>query len=208
MSDTSSGMVGLIIAVSVFLLFAILFFFLWKMGKKTVAKNQLLIGLLEKEFGFLNQNPKSAHPDLRGEVDGIKMAVDVFLQQYSRSGQAGPGHRPWTRIRAQLPAPPKMQIHIRGQKYAENPDWTTWDEQETGFPPFDQKYILFVAEDARIEDALSPAVRDASIAADPPISVVNKIVSWMKAGTDHSPELIKNVVRSCSGVAATIIENF
>ena len=200
-------MVGLIIAVSVFLLFAILFFFLWKMGKKTLAKNQILVDLLEEEFGFVNQDKKSAHPNLRGEVDGIKIAVDVFLQQYSRSGQAGPGNRPWTRVRAQLPSQPKIQVHIRGQKYAENPDWATWSEQKIGYPPFDQKYVLFVAEDTNVEDALPPEVREALIAANPPISIVNKVVSWMKVDTGHSSELIRNIVRSCSNVASAIIEH-
>ena len=206
MSDTSSGIVGLMVAGSVLLFFAVLFFFLRRMGQKMVAKNQILIGLLEKEFDFINQGKNSAHPNLRGEVDGVKIAVDVFWQQYARSGQAGPGHRPYTRVRAQLPSLPKIQVHIRGQKYAEMPDWTTWNKQEIGYPPFDQKYVLFVADDANVENALTPAVREALIAANPPVSVVNKVVSWMRTGTRHDPELVRNVVFSCSSVASAIIK--
>lgn len=206
MSATSSGLIGLSIACFVFLLFAVLFFFLWKMGKKNLAKSRVLVQRLEKEFGLINQNPKSIYPNLRGEVDGVAVSVDVYQQSYARS-EPGRGQRPWMRVRAQLPAPPKIQVHIRGLKYTEKPDWTVWDEQEIGYPPFDQKYILFVAEDTKVEDALPPTVREALIYANPPVAILGKVVSWMKVRTEHSPELLSDAVRSCTDVASAIIEH-
>lgn len=196
---------------SIFFILGILFFLLWKLGKKNAVKNKALIQTLEREFRLVNQDPKSKYglPNLRGKIRGVEVAVDVYYQQYARSGQAGPGQRPWTRVRAILPSSyASFLVHPRGENFSVNPDDSLdWYKTKEGYPPFDQKYILFKAIDAPADETLPPAVRDALIAANPPVAVLGRVVSWMKRGTGHSPELIKNVVRSCADVGYAIVEN-
>ena len=207
---TATFIIVLLSICSVFFILGILFFIMWKMGKKSSEKNELLVQTLERKFALVNQDPNNQSNlfDLRGEVNGAEVAVDVYFQQYSRSGQAGSGQRPWTRIRGVLSSSYPFLIHPRGQNFSENPDNSLdWYKEEVGYPPFDQKYILFKLTDAPADETLPPAVRDALIAANPPVAVLGKVVSWMKKGTGHSPELITKVVRSCADVASAIVEN-
>ena len=171
-------------------------------GKRQTQKTKLTIQQLEETYGLVNQNPKGIYFDLRGEVDGIEVAVDVMFQSYSTS--RGSGRRPWTRVRAQLPEAPQIQVRSRHQKYGEKIEWP---KRETGNPTFDQKYDLFMPESASLDEALPPPVRDALIAADPPVHILNNVVLWSKAKTWHSPELFKNAVHSCVSVASAIVNS-
>ena len=178
-----------------------------KTGKGRLEKVKELNILLERTFGLVSQEPEGVYPNLRGKVDGVKIAVDVYMQSYARSEQ-GRGERPWMRVRAELPSQPNIQVQLRGQKYSNIPSKATgWIEKKEGYPPFDQKHTLFIKEGTSSEEALSPAVREALIAANPPVAILGKVVSWMKKGTEHSPELIRDAVYSCSSVASAIIEN-
>ncbi len=205
----TTALVVIFSVCSVFVILGILFFFFWKMGKKNVEKSQILIETLEKEFGLSNQEPESVYPNLHGEIKGVKVEVDVYFQQYARSGQAGPGQRPWTRVRAILPSSyAPFLVHPRGENFSVNPDDSPdWYKVKEDYPPFDQKYILFKATDAPADITLPPAVRNALITANPPVAVLGKVVSWMKKDTGHSPELITKVVRSCADVASAIVES-
>lgn len=201
MSDTSSGLAGFVIATLVFLLFAVLFFFIQKMSKKNLEKKQIFIFMLKKEFNFIEQAPKSIFPDLCGELDGIKMSVDVYMQSYLRS-QPVPGQRPWMRVRAQLNFQPNIQVLPRGQEYSNTSiDSSKWIQQNTGNISFDQKYTLYLKGGTALKNSLPQALSKSLIEANPPVAVLGKVVSWMKIKTDHHPELIKNAVLSCKSVA-------
>jgi len=204
MSDTSSGLVGLIIVVFVFSLFIVLFFVVQRIGNKKLAKKQILVQMLEQEFNLIEQDPKSIFPDLRGELDGIKIEVDVYMQSYIRS-VAVQGERPWMRVQAQLSSQPNIQVLPRGQKYNNTRiDSLKWVQQETGNVTFDQKYILYLKEGISIKSALPPALSKALMDIKTPVAVVGNVVSWVKVKTDHPPELIKDAVHSCKNVALTI----
>jgi len=204
MPDTSSGLVGLIIAVFIFSLFTVLFFVVRKISRKKLAKKQILVQMLEQEFNLIEQDPKSIFPDLRGELDGVKIEVDVCMQSYSRS-VAVQGERPWTRVRAQLCSQPNILVLPSGQKYSNKIKGSTeWIQQETGNLFFDQKYIFFLKEGSTLKNALPLSMSKALIEANPPVAVVGNIVLWMKLKTNHSPELIKSAVYSCKSVALAI----
>jgi len=204
MSDTSSGLVGLIIVVFVFSLFIVLFFVVQRISNKKLAKKQVLVQMLEQEFNLIEQSPKNIFPDLRGELDGIKVEVDVYMQSYMRSA-AVQGERPWMRVQAQLSSQPNIQVLPSGQKYNNTSiDSLKWVQQETAQISFDQKYILYLKKGMSLESALPPALSKALIVANPPVAVVGNVISWMKVKTDHPPELIKSAVYSCKNVALAI----
>ena len=189
-------MSGLFVCLLLVVLIGLAIFF----GKRQTQKTKLTIQQLEETYGLVNQNPKGIYMDLRGEVDGIEVAVDVMFQSYSRSGD-GHGQRPWTRVRAQLPEAPQIQVRSRHQKYGSKIEWP---KRETGNPAFDQKYELFMLETADLDEALPPRVLNALLTADPPVHILKNVVLWSKAKTGHSPELLKNAVQSCVNVASAI----
>ncbi len=202
MEDVTSTLIpaaaGVFVCLTLIVLIGLAIFF----GRRHTQKNKLAIQQLEETYGLVSQNPKGIYFDLRGEVDGIEVAVDVMFQSYSRSGD-GQGRRPWTRVRAQLPQAPQIQVRSLHQKYGGKIEWP---ERETGDPVFDQKYILYVPEGVSLDEAMPPSVKDALIAADPPVHVIKNVVLWSRAKTGHSPELLTNAVQSCVNVASAIIQ--
>lgn len=200
MESITSTLIPVVSGMFVCLLLVVLIGLAIFFGKRQTQKTKLTIQQLEETYGLVNQNPKGIYFDLRGEVDGIEVAVDVMFQSYSRS-DTGQGHRPWPRVRAQLPEAPRIQVRSRHQKYGSKIEWP---ERESGDPTFDQKYILYVSEGISLDEALSPLVRGTLIAADPPVHVLKNVVLWPKAKTWHSPELLKNAVQSCVNVASAI----
>lgn len=201
MTDTISTLIPVVATVFACLVLIAIVGVAYFMGRRRLQVTRATVQQLEETFGLVNQNPKGVHPDLRGEVEGVEVAVDVMFQSYSRSYGAGPGKRPWTRVRAQLPEPPQVQVRSRHQKYGKKIEWP---RRETGDPAFDQKYELFLPEGATLDIALPSAVREALMAADPPVHILNNVVLWTQAKTGHSPELVKNAVRSCARVASAI----
>jgi len=153
---------------------------------------------MEETFGFTNNNPKGIYPDLRGYVDDIEVAIDVQFHYYAGGGTS---QRPWTRVRAQLPKTPPLQARSRHQKTSDRIDWPP---RETGDPAFDQKYELFVPADTVLEEALTPALKEALMMADPPVHILNNVVLWTKVKTVKDPKLLERVVRSCVSVASAI----
>ena len=200
MEDIIGTLIGVIAGVFVCLVFVGLIVLAFIMGKRNTQKTKMAIQQLEETYGLVNQKPKGIYIDMNGEVDGIEVAVDVIFQSYASSGPSN-SQRPWTRIRAQLPDAPQIQVRSRHQKYGGKIEWP---EQESGDPVFDQKYILYIAEGASLDEALPPTVKDALIAADPPVHVLKSVVLWSKIKTGHSPELLTNAVKSCVNVASAI----
>jgi hypothetical protein len=195
-----NDLIPVIAAVFACLVFVILFSLAFIMSRRQQQSTKLTIQQLEETFGLVNQNPKGIYLDLGGEVEGLEVSVDVIFQYYSSSGPSS-SERPWTRVRAQLPEPPSIQVRSRHQKYGKKIEWPL---RKTDDPAFDQKYELFMPESSSIDEALPPLVRDALMAADPPVHILNNVVVWSKAKTGHSPELVKNAVWSCVRVASAI----
>ena len=108
-----------------------------------------------------------------------------------------------TRVRAQLPATPPLQVRSRHQKSRHQIDWPS---RATGDPAFDQKYELFIPEDAALDEVLPPPLKEALLTADPPVHILNNVVLWTQAKTVKDPKLLEKVVRSCVGVALAMAD--
>ncbi len=201
MTDAVSTLIPVAATVAVCLALLIILAAAYFMGRRRLQTTQATIRQLEETFGLVNHNPKGIYPNLRGQVDGMDVAVDVMFQEYSRSYGSSTGKRPWTRVRAQLPQQPQVQVRARHQKIGET---IAWPARETGNPAFDQKYEIFIPEDTAMDEVLPPPAQEALMAADPPVHILNNVVLWTKAKTGHSPELLKNAVRSCARVAAAM----
>ncbi len=195
---------GIIAVIIVVLALAGVFVPLFFWAKRRSKVVQAVIRQVEEELGLVNQSPRStgSFPNLRGMVDGVEIAVDVYHQRYA-SSKSTASTRPWTRVRAQLSEKPHFQVRTRNRRYAEK---MRLSARETGNAAFDEKYVLFLSETASPAEALPPALMDALIAADPPVDVLNKAVVWMQKGMVSDAMVLKNAVRACARVAS-VIEN-
>lgn len=195
-----TGLIAVIIVVVLAAVFIPLF--LW--AKRRSQAVRAATRQVTEELGLVNQSPRStgAFPNLRGAIDGVEVAVDVYHQRYASSRGAA-STRPWTRVRAQLSTEPSFQVRTRNRRYAEKMELPT---RETGNSAFDEKYELFLPEDVSVAAALPPTLMDAFIAAEPPVDVLKKMVVWMQKGLVDDPTLLKTVVLSCVRVAS-VIEN-
>ena len=169
------------------------------MGRRLTQRTGAVKQELKASFGLVDQNPEGIYYDLRGQVAGVNVVVDVTFQQYARSHGSPTGKRPWTRVRAQLPLSPQVQVRPRHQTVDVE---TIWPTRPTGDPAFDQQYELFMPDTAALDETLPPPVRDALLTADPPVHVLNDVVLWTRIKIVRDPELLKDAVCSCARLAA------
>lgn len=166
----------------------------WAGGMKTAARQ------LAATFGLVDHNPDGIYPDLRGEVEGVPVVVDVYFQSYATS--RGTSERPWTRVRADLPFPTSLQVRWRGQEVGTE---IVWPARPTGDAAFDEKYELFLLEGVPLAEALPDAAREALVAADPPVHILEDAVLWTRPRTTRDAQLLTNAVTSCVRVAKALI---
>ncbi len=156
--------------------------------------------ILEERFGLINHNKKGIFPDLRGNIEGIDVTVDVSYERYMPTSPGSRGRiRPWTRIRAELPVTTPVQVFARQLKHGETIEWPT---RLTGNATFDEIYELFIPEEADLETVLPITVRAALLAANPPIHIANNVAFWTQVKFVTDEALLINAVLSCARVAA------
>ncbi len=181
----------------------ILFFFavLFAVAKKAAKKQKNTWREVEEQLGLANHKPNQVYPELMGSIDGVEVGVDIIQQAYMRSGPYGPGHRPWTRVRAQLAEKPQFQARLRHKKYEDAVDWPM---RQTGDAALDAKYEIFVPDGVSLDKALPTPVREALLAANPPVDVLKNVVIWMNIRIVRDAATLKNAIRSCVDVAKAI----
>ncbi|MCA9929907.1 MAG: hypothetical protein KC419_15595 [Anaerolineales bacterium] len=174
--------------------FVVLGFVAVKMSNKAKASWKAV----EEQTGLFYEHT-GIYPKLSGRLHGVDTAVDVITQQVASGSQYGSRSRAWTRVRAQLEDTPLIQVRVRQQQYDVEQHW---QPVKTGDAVFDEKFELFVAEHTPLEKALPQSVKEALLAADPPVHILNNVVLWTKLRVVRDPELLTKACESCAAVAA------
>lgn len=184
---------GLVIAAGLAGLIAIAFVASRRWSKRIAAVNQQV----EATFGLVNHNPKGLYPDFRGQMDGVEVAIDVIFVSYTRNLNSN-GQRAVTRVRAQLRSEPQIQVIARAQQYAGR---VNLPERPTEDPEFDARYTLYANPDQALEESFSAALRDALMAAQVPVHILERVVVWTHPKVVDDWEQLRQAVQDCVRVA-------
>jgi hypothetical protein len=174
--------------------------YLYRLAKRRAERMQAVIATVEQRFGFKNNSPGGVMPNLFAEIGGLKTAVDVCFQNYSRGGETANGRRPYTRVRVQLRSDPGVSVHVRAQRH-ESP--AEWPERKTGDTAFDERFASFAANEVDIA-ALGPTARAAFLNAEQSVTLTNKLVLWVERNHTLDADRLVQAVQSCIDVAAAI----
>lgn len=174
------------------------FFVVFVAGQRYTARKKAAYDEVIQAFGLVDQQPGGIYPDLRGEVDGVKVAVDTIFQRYARGGTAS-GQRPVARVRAQLTTDPLVQVRARAQRYEGKIDWPL---QPLGYADFDERYELHVAPGADPGTALPQAVVAALMDCRLPVHIIGNVVVWTVPSPQVDGERLRMAVADCAQVAA------
>lgn len=144
---------------------------------------------------------KQGRPHMAGTVNGVQMLVDVTTQQHThiRPDRAYGSRMPWTRVVAQLPASPGVEVHPQGKTFGQKPKWP---QRPTGNAALDSQYQVHAPDEINLNDALPEAVRAELLTADPPVHIINDTVLWARARNVKDSALLTQVIQTCARVAA------
>ena len=171
----------------------------WLVGKFFLPDFPRQWAQVAEELGLDNRRPEGIHPDWRGRIDRVNVAVDVIFQAYA-STRANT-ERPWLRARAMLDREPSCQLHNRKLQVKEMPPW---GERPSGDPDLDARYRFFAPEGVPLDQLLPPPARALLREAPVPIHIIGRIVLWTEKGFNIKPERVKAGVRTCVAVAAAL----
>lgn len=193
----SQTMIALLIVVPfLLLLVAAAFYF----SRRWLQDIKVAVNEVEKEFGFVNLAPSGIYPNLRGRVDGIEVFVDVIFQHYMWSSGAS-GKRPFTRVRAPLMKPHRMQICSRHQRCEGS---ISDPAHQTGDEAFDARYLVYSSDLASLEEELPAKVRSVFATLDPPVHLMKNSILWGQTGVIRDGKLLRSAILSCARAAAAL----
>ncbi|MEM7331843.1 MAG: hypothetical protein AAF490_07115 [Chloroflexota bacterium] len=162
------------------------------------------------QFGMLNHKPDAIYPQYHGRFNRVDVGLDVIYQDIvlTRSDSTTgisrtKTKRPWTRVFADLEAPPGFELRSRRQKVE---DASQYLAQATGDKQFDEMYELFLPRNTAVSDILTPQLKQTLLEANTPIHIYKQKVFWSKVRLVTDTVLLENALQTCAAVAATINE--
>lgn len=181
-------------------LVVVLLVYLYGLARRRAERMQAVIARIEQQFGFRNLAPGGVTPNLMGEINGMKTAVDVCYQTYARGGDAPSGRRPYTRVRVQMQEAPTYSVRIRAQRYESAAEWPA---HVTGDSAFDARYVALALDVVDLA-ALDADVRAAFVAAEQAVSLIGNQVLWVERNHTLDADRLVSAVQSCVDVATAI----
>ncbi len=180
----------------------LLFVVLAIVAKKMNAGMKQSWNRVAERLGMSNLKPDQVYPEYHGRLDRVDIVLDVIQQKYTNMNAAsGTAERPWTRVRAILEETLNFEIRSRHQK---DPRERKYPLRPTNDAQFEAKYELFAPENVTLDKILTPRLKEALLAADPPVHIANGYVFWLQIRIVRDANLLERALRSCVRVAAAI----
>ena len=162
--------------------------------RKSVQKTRAVVEELAQRLGLEDHNPQGFFPDLRGEIDGIKVIIDTHYQLHARAGSSMKSSlRPWMRVRAELPVAAQCEVRSRGQKMK---DPSAWPAQNTGDAEFDTQFEVFAPNEVELDRVLPADVRQCLMGLDLPLHIMPNFTMWVRYKMVNDADFVERVVRA------------